>query len=132
MINVDYGMTRTFPKTTLPKVRERITAALKNEGFGILTEIDISATLKSKIDVDFRPYVILGACNPRLAHQALSHDLGIGLLLPCNVVLAQTDSGDVEVSIAKPRAMFEVVHDDTLEPLVMQATEKLTRALESA
>ena len=132
MINVDYGFTRTFSGVPMNQARERITESLKKEGFGILTEIDVKATLKKKIAVDIRPHVILGACNPPIAHKALTTDPGIGLLLPCNVVVAETDDGGSVVSIVKPEAMFKVVNNPGLEPLVSEITSKLTRALENA
>lgn len=109
---------------------ERVTAALKNEGFGILTEIDVQATFKKKLDVDFRPYVILGACNPALAHQALGAELEAGLLLPCNVVVYETDAGSA-VQIADPDAMLAVSGNAALESLAEEARARLTRALEA-
>ena len=132
MLNAHYGFTRSFPDTSLDQARERITAALKEQGFGILTEIDVRATLKKKLDVDFRPYVILGACSPPFAHKALTEEPAIGLLLPCNVVVAETDDGGAEVSIAKPEEMFKIVKNPKIESLVKEVTEKLTRALETA
>ena len=132
MINVDFGFTRNLKNTTLEQARERITTALQKEGFGILTEIDVKATLKKKIDVDFRPYVILGACNPAIAHQALTLEPGIGLLLPCNVVVAEDDEGGAVISVIKPEAMFSLVDRDDRKPLVEQVTLELTSALEAA
>jgi uncharacterized protein (DUF302 family) len=125
----DYGYTRHLPGVPPAEARERITAALKEEGFGILTEIDVAATLKTKLDVDFRPYVILGACNPQLAHRALGAELAIGLLLPCNVVVWEEDGGSV-VSIAKPEAMFEIVGRADVQPVADEAGERLRRALD--
>jgi uncharacterized protein (DUF302 family) len=132
MLNSDYGFTRTFANVKLDEARTRITEALKAEGFGVLTEIDVKATLKKKIDVDFRPYVILGACNPPIAHKALTAEPAIGLLLPCNVVIAETDDGSSEVAVIKPEAMFSLVKNPDMEPLVKDVTERLTRALEAA
>jgi uncharacterized protein (DUF302 family) len=129
-MDVSYGLTRRLTDTSLSQARERITKALKDEGFGVLTEIDVQATLKKKINVDFKPYVILGACNPDLAHRALSRHPGIGLLLPCNVVLTQTDDGSAEVSIMKPEVLFRLVEDRELETMAAEATAKLSRALE--
>lgn len=103
---------------------ERVTFALKEQGFGVLTEIDVKATLKQKLDVDFRPYKILGACNPRLAHRALSTDLEIGLLLPCNVVVYQTGDG-VRVDFLDPVQALGVVGNDTLAPIAEEARERL-------
>ena len=92
----------------------RVTAALKDEGFGILTEIDVQATLKQKLDADFRRYVILGACNPSLAHRALLADLDVGLLLPCNVIVYEEDGGSV-ISVIDPLAMLGVLGESLPE-----------------
>ena len=132
MLDSDYGFTRTFANVKLDDARTRITEALKKEGFGVLTEIDVKATLKKKIGVVFRPYVILGACNPPIAHKALTAEPAIGLLLPCNVVVAETDDGGSEVAVIKPEAMFSLVKSPDMEPLVKDVTERLTRALEAA
>jgi len=97
---------------TLEGVKARITEALKTQGFGILTEIDMQKTMKTKLGVDFKPYLILGACNPNYAFRALSVDESIGLLLPCNVVLRQ-DADGVAVSIQDPEVMFSVADAET-------------------
>ena len=91
---------------------ERTRAALRDEGFGVLTEIDVKKTLKDKLDVDFRPYIILGGCNPALAHKALSADLGVGLLLPCNVVVYDAGDGSSIVEALDPVAALGIVGDD--------------------
>ena len=112
-------------------MKARVVEARKAQGFGILTEIDVQKTLKQKIDVDFRPYPIFGACNPRLAYKALSKDESIGLILPCNVVLKQEGKG-VEISILDPEVMFSVVEPDTknaLEELPEVAKSRLQAAL---
>ena len=93
---------------SMEEVNEKVRAALKTQGFGILTEIDVQKTLKDKIGAEIEPYLILGACNPKIAHRAISADPSIGLLLPCNVVLRKTGSS-VEVSIQDPEVMFSVV-----------------------
>jgi uncharacterized protein (DUF302 family) len=111
--------------------RARVTLALRQEGFGILTEIDVQATLKAKLDQSFRKYVILGACNAQLAHRALEAELGIGLLLPCNVCVWEEENGSV-VSIARPQAMFDLVRNEALQPVVDDADQRLRRALEAA
>lgn len=137
-MNPSYGMTREFPDTSPEQAEERIRASLKDMGFGILTEIDVKATFKKKIDKDFRPYKILGACNPNLAFEALNADEGIGLLLPCNVVVAEAaESGTTVVTIISPESMLGAVEVDpsataTLKKLMATATEKLNAALERA
>jgi uncharacterized protein (DUF302 family) len=101
---------------------------MPTQGFGVLTEIDVKSTLKSKLDQEFRRYVILGACNPQLAHRALVAELGMGLLLPCNVCVWEEDGGSV-VSIAKPEAMFEIVNREDVRPVAQEADERLRRVL---
>lgn len=126
-----YGYTAHLRGVAFDDARTCITDALKQEGFGILTEIDVRATLKAKIDQEFRRYVILGACNPHLAHRALAAELGIGLLLPCNVCVWEEEGGSV-VSIARPEAMFELVKNPALQPIVEDADQRLRRALDAA
>ena len=107
---------------------ERTKAALKDQGFGVLTEIDVKATMKQKLDADFRPYVILGACNPPLAHRALTTELDLGLLLPCNVVVYETGDGSV-VEVMDPVAAMSVVGNPALEPVALEAKARLEKAL---
>jgi len=109
---------------------EKTTAALKEEGFGVLMEIDVKATLKKKLEADFRRYVILGACNPPLAHQALKAELEIGLLLPCNVIVYEENGGSV-VSIVDPISMLGVVENPELSPVADEARTRLRRVIES-
>lgn len=109
---------------------EKATTALKEQGFGVLTEIDVKATLKKKLDADFRKYVILGACNPPLAHQALSTQLNIGLLLPCNVIVYEEDGGSV-VEILDPIKMMEVAGNQELNPVAQEAQARLRRVIEA-
>jgi uncharacterized protein (DUF302 family) len=105
--------------------------ALAASGFGVLTEIDVKATLKKKLDVDFRPYVILGACNPPLAHRALQNELPIGLLLPCNVVVYAGDAPETSVvAVLDPVVQLGVTGRDDLEPLAMEVRDLLQQALE--
>ncbi len=115
---------------TLEEVKPRVLEALKSQGFGVLTEIDVQKTLKQKIDVDFKPYQILGACNPRFAYRALSADDSIGLLLPCNVVLMQESDG-VLVSIQDPEVMFSVV-DEKTKASMLGFPQEVKRSLLSA
>ena len=126
-----YGFERRLERATVDEALERVTGALKREGFGILTQIDVKDTLKKKLDVDFRQYLILGACNPSLAHKALSTDAQIGLLLPCNVVVQEAVDGGVVVSIADPRVMFTVVDNPALAPIVHEADQRLRRVMTS-
>jgi uncharacterized protein (DUF302 family) len=127
-IDVPRGITRRLRGVKLDDARARRTKALQAEGFGVLTEIDVQATLKKQLDVDTAPYVILGACNPKLAHAALTEEPAIGLLLlPCNVVLA-VDGADVLVSAASPKAMFSVVKASN--GIAAIAEQRLRRAIE--
>jgi uncharacterized protein (DUF302 family) len=112
------------------KAVESATVALKEEGFGVLTEIDVKATLKKKLDADFRRYVILGACNPTLAHRALQSELEIGLLLPCNVIVYETDEGQAVVSIVNPMSMMQMVPGDALQEVANEANTRLKRVVE--
>src|SRR5690554_3130427 len=126
-----YGMSTTLKGVGYEDAIERTKAALKEEGFGVLTSIDIKATLKKKLDVDHRPYVILGACNPGLAHQALSAEAPIGLLLPCNVVVTEDDEGNAVVAAINGEKMFSVVNRDDLGPIAKEVTASLGRMIDS-
>lgn len=105
---------------------EEVKKALKVEGFGVLTEIDVKTTLKEKLDVDFRPYKILGACNPPLAYRALQAAPEIGMLLPCNVTVSQEDD-HCQVSLVDPIAMLDIVENPVLNPIAEEARERLER-----
>jgi len=116
------------------KAIDRVTAALKAEGFGILTRIDVRATLKEKLGVDFRPYVILGACNPPLAHRALAHSAEAGLLLPCNVTVEEAPDGRSVVRIGDPNVFLAIGgldRDPTLREVAQEAGKRLQRAAEA-
>lgn len=113
--------------TDLDAALTRVTEALKAEGFGVLTEIDVKETLKKKIGVDFRPYKILGACNPALAYRALSVEPEVGLLLPCNVTVAQGEDGGVDVSLVDPIMMLGVMANPALAPVAQEAQARLAR-----
>jgi len=102
---------------SMADIRGRVVEELQNAGFGVLTEIDVAATLKKKIDVDRKPYIILGACNPQLANQAINADPDIGLLLPCNVVLREEQDGSVTVAFMDPAAVLSLVEKDGVEQL---------------
>ena len=108
---------------------ERAEAALKAEGFGVLTRVDIQETLKSKIDVDFRPYTILGACNPKLAHEALQLEDKVGTMLPCNVVVQQSEDGAVEVAAIDPVASMQAIDNPALREAAMVVRDKLMREI---
>lgn len=109
----------------------RVTEELKKEGFGVLTEIDVKATLKKKLDEDFRNYRILGACNPPLAHQALQAEPHIGLMLPCNVVVQESENGGTIISAIDPVASMQAVENDSLGEVAQQVRGKLQKVIES-
>ncbi|HUL79128.1 MAG TPA: DUF302 domain-containing protein [Vicinamibacteria bacterium] len=109
----------------------RVPEALKSEGFGVLTEIDVQATLKKKLDVEFRRYRILGTCNPPFAHQALQHSLDVGMLMPCNVIVYEADDGRTVVSAVDPMQTMAVQGDPALRPLAERVQEKLRRVIDS-
>lgn len=131
MKDTEYGMYRSLPGLGIDETIERVTSALKDEGFGILTRIDVAETLRKKIGAEHRPYVILGACNPVLAHQALTVDDNIGLMLPCNVVVAATDDGS-EVAFVRPHAMMDIADSEEIRGVADEAQERLERALDAA
>ena len=123
-----YGLGATVPldyEQAVTRTRE----ALAAEGFGVLTEIDVAATLKKKLDVDFRPYVILGACNPPLAHRALLAERDIGLLLPCNVIV-HAHGNRTRVDVADPIVMLGIVRNEELGSIAKDAAQRLHRALD--
>ncbi len=110
---------------------KKITQALQAEGFGILSEIDVTATLKKKIDVDFRPYVILGACNPAIALKALRAESRIGTMLPCNVVVQEIEKGKVEISAVDPIASMSAIANPDLGPILGEVRAKLKKIIDS-
>ena len=109
----------------------KVPEALKAEGFGVLTEIDVQATLKKKLDVDFRRYRILGACNPPFAHRALQHSLDVGMLMPCNVIVYETDERKTVVSAVDPMQTMAAQGDPALRPLADEVRQKLQRAIDA-
>ncbi len=124
---MDYGIA---VRTTLPfaEAAAQVRAALKEQGFGVLTEIDVQATLREKLGEEMGEYLILGACNPPLAHRALAADRSIGLLLPCNVVI-RTDAGQTIVEALDPQTMVSVTGEAALKPIAEEAASRLRAAL---
>lgn len=118
--NVDYSFNEAI---------EKVTEELKKEGFGVLTEIDVKETFKKKIDVDFRNYKILGACNPKFAHQALSVESQLGVLLPCNVVVQEMEDGKVVVSAMNPMEALKVVNNPEMNNIVLTVAEKINNVI---
>lgn len=125
-----YGIGKDV-KGKYSEIINRVKEALKSEGFGVLTEIDVKATLKKKIDVDVPDQVILGACNPGFAHKAMEVEPDLGLLLPCNVVVRQISNGEYRVSTVDPEKMLSVVGRDDIQPIAREIKNKLKRAIES-
>ena len=125
-----YALARTVD-VPYEEADRRVRAALEDEGFGILTEIDVAATLKKKLDVDFPPYAILGACNPPLAHQALQAEADVGLLLPCNVVVRAVDGGRTVVEALDPVKQLSVADNDELPKLAEEVRARMERVIEA-
>ena len=109
----------------------KVTEELKKEGFGVLTEIDVKNTLKKKLDVDFKPYMILGACNPTSAYKVLQMEEQVGLLLPCNVIVYETEDKDIVVSAIEPDAMMSVVDNPDIQKIAQEIREKLHRVIDA-
>ncbi|WP_440999930.1 DUF302 domain-containing protein [Fodinibius sp. SL11] len=125
---MSYYFSKTLD-TTFEDAIEKTTEALKEEGFGVLTEIDIKATLKKKLDVDFKKYQILGACNPPLAHKALNSEDHIGLMLPCNVIVQEHKNGKVEVAAVDPVASMQAVDNEELGEVAQQVRDLLKKVI---
>jgi uncharacterized protein (DUF302 family) len=121
-----YGFNVSVPGT-LQQVEERVRAELQKEGFGVLTEIDVSATLNKKLGVEHRPYRILGACNPMLANQAIQADPDIGLLLPCNVVVREEEDGSITVGFMDPAAVLKLVNRADIDVVAGEVRSRLER-----
>lgn len=123
-----FGKTLDLP---YPEAVSKVRAALAEQDFGILTEIDVRAKLKEKLDIDFRPYIILGACNPRMAHKALSVEIDLGTLLPCNVVVYTDPEGRTTVMAMDPAGVLDVVANPAMTTIAQEVRERLKAALES-
>ena len=121
-----YGFSTTV-SGSIQDIEAKVVAALQEEGFGVLTEIDVKAVLKKKLDLEKRPYKILGACNPVLANQALTAEPDIGLLLPCNVVIREEENGDMTVAFMDPQAVLQLVDRPEIAELAGQVRAKLER-----
>jgi uncharacterized protein (DUF302 family) len=128
---MELGYQKTLTDTTFEVAVARTTAVLAERGFGVITEIDVKATMKKKLDEDMRPFQILGACNPGFAHKALTHDPEIGLLLPCNVLVYEREDGDITVSFVRPPAVFQLVQDPDFEPLMAEVDGAIRAAYEA-
>jgi uncharacterized protein (DUF302 family) len=127
---MDYTLTRTIRNAGFDEVERWIRKALSDKGFGVLTEIDVKATMKKKINVDMDTYTILGACNPKMAHQAIEVEPRVGAMLPCNVILRQVDGG-VEVSAIDPVASMQAIENNQMKDVAGQVRDMLREAIEA-
>ena len=125
-----YGFGKEVPLSFAAAI-DKVTAALQREGFGVLTDVDMAATLKKKLNQDIPPYRILGVCNPPLAHRALQAEPSIGLLLPCNVVVRQNESGQVLVEFMDPIAVLDLVDQPAIAGLAREVRQKLDRVVQA-
>jgi uncharacterized protein (DUF302 family) len=128
---MSYYFNKVLVGKSFDEAIELVTAELKNEGFGVLTEIDVKETLKKKIDVDFKKYKILGACNPHFAYKALKSEDKIGVLLPCNVVVEEHENGEVEVTAVDPIASMSSVENEALGSLAVEVQQKLLKVMDN-
>ncbi len=127
---MNYYISKLLLSTTFPEAIEQVTAELSKEGFGIMTEVDVKATLKEKINVDFKKYTILGACNPVSAYEALQVEDKIGVLLPCNVIVVEHENGGVEVSAVDPIASMTAVDNEAVACISSEVRKKLQRVID--
>jgi uncharacterized protein (DUF302 family) len=121
----------TTAQGTFDEVIARVTDELKKEGFGVLTQIDVTQTLKNKLNVDFRNYRILGACNPPFAYKALQAEANIGVMLPCNVIVQEKADGSIEVAAIEPKISMQAVNNNALEPIATEIQNKLHHVIDS-
>ncbi len=128
---MNYCFQKTLFDASFSEAIEKVTEELKKEGFGILTEVDVQATLRKKLDVDFRKYRILGACNPPFAFKALQAEINIGTMLPCNVVVMENDDGKINVSAVDPIASMMAVGNRNLEGIAIQIQQKLKKVIDN-
>ncbi len=126
---MSYFNSKNITGTTVMAIRSKVEEALKSEGFGVLTEIDIQATMKKKLDKDYLPHLILGACNPIFADKVLSVDQHISLMLPCNVTIRQLENNEVEVAIINPLEAMKTIGNSIIENYANEVNEKLNRVL---
>lgn len=126
---MDYFFSTIIKDIPFSEAIQRVTEALKKEGFGVLTEIDMKATLKKKLDVDFHNYIILGACNPPLAYKALQVENKIGTVLPCNVIVQEREQGIIEIAAVDPAASMQAVENKELTEIAERVREKLKRVI---
>ncbi|MCL6261756.1 DUF302 domain-containing protein [Aquiflexum sp. TKW24L] len=125
-----YHISKTINEQDFLTVKEKITEALKSEGFGVLTEIDIQATMKKKLDKDYRPFLILGACSPVYADKVLTIDPHMSVMLPCNVTLRQLENGEIEISAMEPVAAMGSMGNEDIKSLAKEVQQKLSRVIE--
>lgn len=127
---MEFSFTKTI-HISFEEAIQKITEALKAEGFGIITEIDMKSTLKNKLDIDFYNYRILGACNPNFAYRALQAEDKIGLMLPCNVVVQEKNIGEVEISAINPTATMRAIDNDDLHAVALEVSSSLKKVIDS-
>ena len=128
---MQYYFTTTLENTNFDDAINLVTEALKKEGFGILSEIDVRETFKKKLDINFKKYKRLGACNPEFAHKAISYEDKIGVFLPCNILVEESDNNSIEVSAVDPIASMSAVENDKLGSIAQEVQSKLKRVIES-
>jgi uncharacterized protein (DUF302 family) len=130
-IIMSYYFNKILQNTSFDEAVEKVAIELKKEGFGVLTEIDVKETLKNKIDVDFKKYKILGACNPQFAYKALTAEDKIGVFLPCNVIVEEHENGEIEIAVVDPVSSMISVKNKTLGGLAQEIQQKLIRVIEN-
>lgn len=128
---MEFFIAKKFPNSSFSEMDAKVRAELKKEGFGVITEIDLKKTFKEKIDVDFRNYTIIGACNPSFAYKALQAESRIGTMLPCNVIVQETEDGQIEVSAIDPIASMQTIENPELAEIADQVQAKLKKVVEN-